>query len=132
MLYLSREHVSQLIEQTKREAPNEACAILAGKENEIKIIYPMSNVDKSPDTFFMDPGQQLKVMKEIRRLGYKMLGIYHSHLETEAYPSRHDVKLAYYPEVSYVIISLKDRDNPSVRSFKISEGKINEEELVIG
>ena len=60
-----------------------------------------------------------------------MVGIYHSHSQTEAYPSAHDVELAYYPEVFYVIVSIKDRDNPSIRSFKIVEGKVNEERVMI-
>ena len=70
-------------------------------------------------------------MKEIRNKGEEIIGIYHSHVASEAYPSNHDVELALYPEVSYVIISLKDNKNPSVRSFKIVEGKITEEELKI-
>jgi proteasome lid subunit RPN8/RPN11 len=70
-------------------------------------------------------------MKEIRNNSEEMLGIYHSHVASEAYPSSHDVELALYPEVSYVIISIKDKKNPSIRSFKIIEGKITEEELKI-
>jgi len=79
----------------------------------------------------MEPKQQLKAMKEIRNLGLEMIGIYHSHLETEAYPSAHDVELAYYPEAFYVIVSIRDRGKPSIRSFKIVEGKITEEEVRI-
>ena len=70
-------------------------------------------------------------MKEIRNKGEEMIGIYHSHVASETYPSSHDVELALYPEVSYVIISIKDKKNPSVRSFKIVEGKITEEDLEV-
>ena len=89
----------------------------------------MSNTDKSRTTFFMDPREQLKAMKEIRNLGLEMVGIYHSHPETDAYPSAHDVELAYYPEVSYVIVSIRNKNKPSIRSFKIEEGKVAEEGL---
>lgn len=130
MLYLSKDRVNELIEHSKKEAPNEACGILAGKERRVEKVYQMTNIDNSSKTFFMDPKEQLKVMKEIRNSGLEMIGIYHSHLETEAYPSAHDVELAYYPEASYVIVSIKDRDNPKIRSFKIVEGKIQEEEIV--
>jgi len=132
MLYLNKKQVDELVEHSDRESPNEACGILAGMEGRVEKIYRMSNADKSSRTFFMDPKEQLKVMKEIRNQGLEMAGIYHSHLETEAYPSAHDVKLAYYPEVSYVIVSLKDKDNPGIRSFKIVEGKITEEEVKVG
>ncbi len=129
MLYLTKKQAEELIEHSKKESPDEVCGILAGKEGKIIKIYRMTNADKSPQTFFMDPKEQLKVMKEIRNLGLKMVGIYHSHLETDAYPSTHDVELSFYPEVSYVIISLKDKDSPSIKSFKIEEGKIIEEEV---
>lgn len=131
MLYLSKEHAGQLLEHSKRESPNEACGIMAGRAGKVEKVYPMTNADKSAATFFMDPQEQLKVMKEIRNLGLEMAAIYHSHLESEAYPSAHDVELAYYPETSYVIVSIKDKDNPTIRSFKIVEGKISEEEVNI-
>ena len=91
----------------------------------------MTNTYKSPTTYFMHPKEQLKVMKEIRNASLEMVGIYHSHVASEAYPSAHDAELAFYPETSYVIISLKDKDNPSMRSFQIKEGQISEEEIKI-
>lgn len=129
MLYLNNKQANELIEHSKRESPNEACGILAGEEGKVTKVYQMTNTDKSSKTFFMDPKQQLKVMKEIRNSGLEMLGIYHSHPETEAYPSAHDVELAFYPESSYAIVSIKDRNNPIIRSFKIVKGKINKEEV---
>ena len=129
MLYLNKGQADKVIEHSKRESPNEACGILAGKDGNVEKVYRMINADKSSKTFFMEPKEQLNIMKEIRNLGLEMVGIYHSHIETEAYPSAHDVELAYYPETSYVIVSIKDK--PSIRSFKIIDGKIAEEELKI-
>lgn len=131
MIYITKNFFEQIVEYSKRELPNEACGILSGKTGRVEKVYEMANAEKSPETFFMDAREQLKVMKEIRNRGEEMIGIYHSHVASEAYPSSHDVELALYPEVSYVIISIKDKNNPSVRSFKIVEGKINEEELRI-
>lgn len=128
---INKVYLSEMVQHCQKDYPNEACGILAGKDGKIERIYRMTNADKSSKTFFMDPKEQLKVMKEIRNLGLEMVGIYHSHPETEAYPSAHDVELAFYPEVSYVIVSLKDKNSPNIRSFKIEEGKITEEELKI-
>ncbi|MEE9499831.1 MAG: M67 family metallopeptidase [Candidatus Omnitrophota bacterium] len=130
-MYITNAERNAIIAHAKREAPNEACGILAGKNEKIEKIYQMTNTDKSSATFFMDPKEQLKVMKEIRNRGLEMVGIYHSHTQTDAYPSAHDVELAYYPQVSYVIVSIRDKNSPSVRSFKIVEGKITEEEVRI-
>ena len=131
MLILRRALFEQMVTQSKKEFPNEACGILAGKDGKVEKVYEMTNTDKSPSTFFMDAKEQLKVIKEMRGLGLEMVGIYHSHVASNAYPSSHDVELAFYPDASYVIVSLKDKNNPSARSFKIKEGNIAEEELKI-
>ena len=131
MLTLKKELFKRITEHAIREFPNEACGILSGSQGRVGKVYEMTNTDKSPQTFFMDAKEQLRVMKEIRNKGEEMIGIYHSHVASEAYPSSHDVELALYPEVSYVIISIKNKKNPSARSFKIVEGKISEEELKI-
>lgn len=131
MLILKKELFNQIIRHCLREIPNEACGILAGNNGEVKRAYEMTNTDKSPSSYFMDAKEQFKVMKEIRNLSLEMIGIYHSHVASPAYPSGHDVELAFYPEASYVIISLKDMNNPSIRSFKIEDGKITEEEVKI-
>ena len=131
MLILRREFLDKIIAQGRRELPSEACGVLAGKDGRVQKVYEMTNADKSPETFFMDAKEQLKIMKDMRNSGLEMIGIFHSHVASPAYPSAHDVELAFYPEVSYVIVSLKDRNNPEVRSFKIKEGKITEEEVQV-
>ncbi len=131
MLYLSEEKAKELVEHSKRECPDEACGILAGRGGKVGKVYQMASIDKSSKTFFMDPREQLKIMKEITNSGLEMVGIYHSHIEAEPYPSARDVELAFYPEVSYVIVSINDKNNPSIRSFKIMEGEISEEEVKI-
>lgn len=136
MLYLSKNHIEEIVSHCKAESPNEACGILAGKitgkKGEVRRVdkvYRMTNTDLSARTYFMDPKEQLKTFKEIRGLGLTMAGIYHSHPHSKAYPSAHDVELALYPEASYVIISLRDTDKPEIKSFRIMEGKIMEEAI---
>jgi len=131
MLKIKKYFFEQIVVHCKQEAPNEACGLLAGKDGEVAKSYEAINVDKSPESFLMDPKEQLKLTKEIRNSGLDMIGIYHSHLASEAYPSEHDLRLAFYPDVSYVIITLKDKNKPVIRSFKITEGRITEEEVRI-
>ena len=131
MVALSGEFFKQVVRHCRNEYPNEACGILAGKGAKVEQVYEMVNADKSAVTFLMDGKDQLKVIKEIRSLGLEMLGIYHSHIASKAFPSRHDVEMAFYPEASCVIISIQDKNNPVAKSFKIKEGRIEEEELKI-
>jgi proteasome lid subunit RPN8/RPN11 len=131
MIILKRDFYEQIIRQCLREFPWEACGIVAGKGGTAAKVYEMTNADKSPATFFMEPREQLQVMKEIRNRGLDMIGIYHSHVASDAYPSSRDVELALYPGVFTLIVSLRDRDNPGIRSFRIDGERITEEATVI-
>lgn len=131
MLILRKKFLDKIIAQSAKEFPNEACGILAGRDDKVERVYEMANADASPSTFLMEPKEQLKVMKEMRDSGIEMIGIYHSHVASHAYPSAHDVELALYPEASYAIISLENKKNPVIRSFKIQEGNIREEDVRI-
>ncbi len=121
----------QILEQAKAQAPIEACGILAGNNSKVKKLYKMTNVDKSRTHFMMDPGEQFKVMKDLRSAGLEMLAIYHSHPETSARPSDEDIRLALTPDVIYVILSLRDRGNPTVKGFLIEDGSVSEVPVTI-
>lgn len=131
MIILKKADRDAIIEHAIREFSDEACGILAGKDERVEKVYEMTNTDKTAATFFMDAKEQFKVMKDMRNSSLEMVGIYHSHVASEAYPSSHDVEMAFYPDASYVIVSLIDKNKPDVRSFKINEGKITEEELKV-
>jgi proteasome lid subunit RPN8/RPN11 len=126
MLHLSKNHLGEVIKHCQKEYPKEACGILAGKDGLVKRVYPMKNREESETRYFIDPKEQFKVMKEMRKDQLELLAIYHSHVKSEAFPSKTDVDLAFYPEALYMIISLVDFDQPIVRTFQIKNGRINE------
>ena len=118
-----------MITHAKKGYPNEACGILAGSASAITDFFPMRNMDEAAISYFMDPKEQLQVFKEMRARGIEMRGIFHSHVASEAYPSQKDVRLAFYPDMSYLIASLSDMERPVLRSFRIAEEKVSEEEI---
>jgi len=106
-----------------REDPLECCGILAGKGKTVRRMYEMRNTDGSRTTYFMSPEEQLKVFREMEEEGLDMVAIYHSHPHTIPFPSERDVRLAFYPDVAYIIISLKD-EATSVKGFRIRKEAI--------
>ena len=126
MLVLKNADLRKIYEHCQDEYPNEACGILAGHQGTVKKIYSMANAEPSPAFYVMDPQEQFRVMKEMRQAGLEMVGIYHSHTGSQAYPSATDVNLAYYPEAVYLIVTLLDRRKPASRGFTIIESKITE------
>jgi [CysO sulfur-carrier protein]-S-L-cysteine hydrolase len=132
MIELDAVFAKEIVEQGLREFPNECCGVIAsdGEGRPIKV-FPMRNADASPATYRLDGKEQLKVFDEIDDRGWELWAIYHSHTHSEAYPSETDVRLAFYPETRYILISLADREAPVLRSFFIREGEISEEELQV-
>ncbi|MEE0929690.1 MAG: M67 family metallopeptidase [Acutalibacteraceae bacterium] len=135
MIYLKKADYDKILEHAKKELPDEACGLIAGKiDNENKIIqkvYLLTNIDHSNEHFSLDPKEQLVAIKNMRANGYVPLGNWHSHPESPSRPSDEDKRLAYDSKASYMILSLMDISNPVLNSFKITGDVSEKEELII-
>lgn len=120
------EAVKAMIEKQALDSrPHECCGLLAGKGNLIIAACPLRNEADKPETqYFAAPEDMFAAMRRMREAGQEMLGIYHSHPRTQAYPSPTDVEMAFYPEAIYFIISLEPRIE--MRAFKINNSQIEE------
>jgi proteasome lid subunit RPN8/RPN11 len=129
---LDRVFFDEMVEHGLAAFPNEACGLLAGKEARPVKFFAMTNQDASPVSYRLDPKEQLKVFDEIDDEGWDLLGIFHTHTHSEAYPSETDQKQAFYPDALYLLMSLSDREAPVLRGFRISDGTVFEEEVMVG
>jgi len=130
MLKILQEIIDEMIEHGRAEAPLEACGYLAAKDGIICKSIAMQNVDVSPVHYSMDPAEQFAAVRNCRETGFTIQGVYHSHPETTAYPSAEDIKLAYDPDISYVIISLA-KAVPDIRAYSIRKDEVYPEEIEI-
>ncbi|HLB11964.1 MAG TPA: M67 family metallopeptidase [Dehalococcoidia bacterium] len=131
MFRLPKEYADQIIAHVEAEAPNEGCGLLAGVDGRILKHYLAANSERSPVLYSIDAKELLGYIRDIDAQGWDLLAIYHSHTHSEAYPSATDVKLAYYPDAVYLIISLREPQRPAVRGFRIVDGVISEEEVTL-
>ena len=116
-----------MIEHAQAEYPKEACGILGGADGEAMKLYRLTNVDPDPVMRYnADPKELKHVTDDIYDKDWDVVGIYHSHTHSPAFPSPTDVDRAFYPDASYVLVSLQDRARPDLRAFRIIEGKITE------
>jgi proteasome lid subunit RPN8/RPN11 len=90
----------------------------------------MTNAERSPTFYRFDSLEQLRVWREMDDRDEEPVVIYHSHTATEAYPSRTDRDLAAEPDAHYLLVSTRD-DDVEVRSFRIVDGVVTEEEVVV-
>ena len=124
----------ELVAYAKDHLPEEACGLIAGTEDEsgrhIKKIYYLENIDHAEDHFTLDPKDQMAAIKDMRSLGLKPLGNWHSHPSSPSRPSIEDIRLAYDSKASYMILSLMAQ-NPVLNSFHIEGGDWSKEDLRI-
>jgi len=110
----------ELVASARKAAPLEACGLLAGRDNQATKFYPMTNVDASPEHFSMKPEEQFAAVKDMRRMKLTLLAIWHSHPSTPPRMSAEDLRLAFTPNVVYVILSLARDANPEGRAFVLN------------
>jgi len=130
MISIEQSILDQIVEHAKADFPNEACGYLAGNDGVITFSYHLTNTDHSPEHFSFDPTEQFQTLKDARSKDLQIMANYHSHPATPARPSVEDIRLAYDPEISYVIISLAS-EQADVRSFKIRNSIVEKEEIIV-
>ena len=115
--------------------PDEACGLLLGPlpsgepTGRITEARPTANADASARTYTVDPKDMLRAMRAAEQRGDEIVGVWHSHTHTDAYPSPTDVRQAIDPAWFYVIVSLRDQV-PVLRSYRIRGGEIAETAVV--
>jgi [CysO sulfur-carrier protein]-S-L-cysteine hydrolase len=133
MFRLDQEQYDTLVAHARAEYPNEACALLGGDPGGgVAKVYALPNAEASPSFYVVEPRAQLAAMNEMDDKGWDLVGIFHSHTFSEAYPSKTDVELAQYPEAAYLILSLAELDEPRLRAFSIRDGQVTELAVTIG
>ena len=108
-----------IVAQARREYPNECCGVLLGHDRRVERIRPTANAAKSPVVFQVEPRELLDVLLAAESDSLEVLGYYHSHTGSAAYPSPTDVRYAAgWPGAVHLIVSLA-YSTPSLRAYSI-------------
>jgi proteasome lid subunit RPN8/RPN11 len=122
---ISQDLIDEMVAHARDDLPNECCGMVGGRDGEATSVVRVANSAASPLRYEMDPQEQYNALKSIEDGGAELLGIYHSHTKSAAYPSQTDVNQAVaWPEQVYLIVSLADREAPDVKAFDLKELKI--------
>jgi proteasome lid subunit RPN8/RPN11 len=114
--------------------PLEACGLIAGVEEadtgRVEVAYPTANAAQSSRIYTVEPRDMLRADRDAEGRGLSLIGVWHSHTHTDAYPSPTDVAQAPDPTWHYVLVSLRDSE-PSLRSYRIRDGRVEEEPVAL-
>jgi len=93
-------------------------------------VVPSANIADSAKIYEIEPRVLLRTFREADDSNEVVLGVFHSHTHSQAYPSPTDVAQAPDPSWHYVLVSL--REVPLVlRSYRIVNSVVEEEEVVV-
>lgn len=119
--------IEELIEQARKDAPNETCGYLLGKNGDVTENYWMENIDHSPEHFSFAPKDQFAALRYARSKGLRILANWHSHPASPSRPSQEDLRLANDPTIRYAILSL--HEGIHLNSFKIINSEVIDKEV---
>ncbi|NLE01903.1 MAG: M67 family metallopeptidase [Fibrobacter sp.] len=125
---IEQKIIQEIISHAQQESPIEACGYLAGDGETISHSVRLHNIDQSTDHYSLEPAEQFNVVRELRNAGLRVMAVYHSHPASPARMSAEDIRLAYDPDISYVIVSLQK--DTTIKSFRVNDGVVYEEQLV--
>ena len=129
-IVLTESQKLQLVEHAEKFNPNESCALLFGKENDEKVtveeIFFANNIEESPINFTISNEELLKGYKIAEEKNFEVVGIFHSHPDSEAVPSTTDKKFMYSNPVVWVIYS---GENKNFRAYLL-ESEVEEVSII--
>jgi len=130
---IAQSLIDEMVAHAREDLPNECCGMVGGADGEARVVIPVVNSAASPLRFEMDPQGQYNALRAIEDDGDELLGIYHSHTKSAAYPSQTDVNQAVsWPDAIWLIVSLQDADSPDVKGYWLKDLEIADAELVLG
>ena len=134
MLRLSESTYLEIVGHAYDGYPLEACGLIAGQAlgaaARVDVFYATANEAASAKVYTIPAKAFLHADRDAEDRGIEVVGVVHSHTHTDAYPSPTDVAQAPDPAWHYVIVSLRD-SAPVLRSFRIADGAITEETVVV-
>lgn len=136
LLRLSVEQHRRIVAHCYFGLPDEACGLLAGPvvgteaSGFVSEVYPAVNADASSRTYTVDARDYLRASRDAESRGDDIIGVWHSHTHTDAYPSPTDVRQAVDPMWVYVIVSLRD-EVPTLHAYRIRNGEIAACQVVV-
>jgi len=104
-IILKQSDKKLLAQYSENQKPNEACAILFGKDNQVLDIFLTENIEESPLNFTISNEQLIEGYNIAEQKKMEVIGIFHSHPNSDAFPSNTDKKFMQSNPVAWIIYS---------------------------
>ena len=127
--HISAAALDAIVAHAHAEAPAECCGMLLGTNDSIDEAVRAKNIAETTTRFLIDPKDHIDARRAARSRGLDVLGFYHSHPHSPAWPSPTDVAEAAYPEAVHLIVGIEG-GVAAARLFRIERGSAIELPLI--
>jgi proteasome lid subunit RPN8/RPN11 len=110
-----------LSQYSENQKPKESCALLFGKDNQVLDIFLTENIEESPVNFTISNEQLIEGYKIAEEKKMDVIGIFHSHPNSDAFPSNTDKKFMQSNPVVWIIYS---GINKNFRAFVLESDSV--------
>jgi [CysO sulfur-carrier protein]-S-L-cysteine hydrolase len=129
---IERPLLERIVAHARRDFPNECCGMIGMRDGAAVAVHEATNLAASPLRFEVDGLEVHRTIEAIEADGAEMGAIYHSHTRSDPYPSQTDVNFARgWPGVEWLIVGVRRQGEPTVRSYRIEDGVIEEIEVEV-
>jgi len=110
--------------------PEEGCGLLAADQTgRMRMVYCLTNAERSESSYTIEPIEHFRALQHAESRGWELVGAFHSHPHSPAFPSVTDLRLAAEPDWIYLIVGLGGI--PELRGFYLRGGTVDEVSLRI-
>ena len=113
-IVLTQKEKDKLITHAIERQPNESCAMLLGEKIDndwnVKEVFLTENMDKSQTNFTISPEELLKGYKLAEKMHLELVGVFHSHPNSDTTPSDTDKKFMQNNPMPWIIFSCVTND----------------------
>jgi proteasome lid subunit RPN8/RPN11 len=122
--------LDDLVAHARAEQPRECCGLLIGTGDHVIDSMRARNLDAGTSRFVIDPPDHFAAIRSARDRSLDVVGYYHSHPRSRAYPSDTDMRESGYAGAMHVIVGCPD-SGVEIRAFRIDEDRITELPYVV-
>ena len=113
-IVLAQKEKDKLIAHAIKQQPSESCAMLLGRRVgnnwNVKEVFLTQNIDDSQTNFTISPEELLKGYQIAEKNQLEVVGVFHSHPNSDAIPSNTDKKFMQNNPVPWIIFSGVNND----------------------
>jgi len=132
VLLLEEMHIQSIVRHSNSVFPIEACGVLMGTVKTririVKSVEAVENLARSNCSYRIAPEELYRIITDGEDRGESLVGFYHSHPSWGTEPSKLDLELASFPEISYLIYSVKDR---KLESYIWTDERFKKERITV-